>query len=101
MVRLPAPFLQTEQWACAKAVVGLLFLGVLAFAPNSSHASPVILTGHADYVLYVKYLPDGVTLLSGSPDRTIRLWDTKGGHPPSVWQTVPDSTQLRVPASSN
>jgi len=37
------------------------------------------LTGHSDYVSFVAFSPSGNTLLSGSWDRTIRLWNTQTG----------------------
>ncbi|MEM6599403.1 MAG: WD40 repeat domain-containing protein [Cyanobacteria bacterium P01_C01_bin.69] len=37
------------------------------------------LGGHSDYVSFVAFSPSGDTLLSGSWDRTIRLWDTQTG----------------------
>ncbi|MEO1388277.1 MAG: WD40 repeat domain-containing protein [Cyanobacteria bacterium J06634_6] len=37
------------------------------------------LTGHSDYVSFVEFSPSGDTLLSGSWDRTIRLWNAQTG----------------------
>ena len=37
----------------------------------------VRLPGHADYVYSLAFSPDGKTLVSGSGDFTLRLWDTE------------------------
>ena len=37
------------------------------------------LTGHTGRVLSIAYSPDGLTLASGSEDKTIRFWDTQTG----------------------
>ena len=39
------------------------------------------LKGHTDSVLSVAYSPDGRHIISGSADRTIRIWDAKTGDP--------------------
>lgn len=38
-----------------------------------------MLAGHADYVNSVAFSPDGATLVSGSDDGTVRLWDVASG----------------------
>ena len=35
------------------------------------------LTGHSSYVWSLAFSPDGKTLVSGSGDSTVRLWDTE------------------------
>ena len=37
------------------------------------------LTGHSDYVQSVAYSPDGRHIVSGSGDRTVKIWDAQGG----------------------
>ncbi|CAE6481237.1 unnamed protein product [Rhizoctonia solani] len=39
------------------------------------------LTGHAGEVSTVAFSPDGLCIISGSSDRTARLWDVKTGNP--------------------
>ncbi len=39
------------------------------------------LTGHSDTVWSVAYSPDGQRIVSGSGDKTIRIWDAKTGQP--------------------
>jgi tricorn protease-like protein len=64
-----------------------------------------ILRGHKDFVLTVKFAPDGKTIVSGSRDKTIRLWDSQTGKEVrnltattkrSVWSVAfsPDGTKV-------
>ncbi|MEM8504791.1 MAG: WD40 repeat domain-containing protein [Cyanobacteria bacterium P01_D01_bin.1] len=46
-------------------------------ARNRQNAS---LRGHADYVSFLKFSPSGDTLLSGSWDESIKLWDVRTGN---------------------
>jgi WD40 repeat protein/energy-coupling factor transporter ATP-binding protein EcfA2 len=60
--------------------------------------------GHESYVRSVAFSPDGTTIVSGSDDRTIRLWDLEGnpigqpfqGHEDSVRSVAfsPDGTTI-------
>ena len=37
------------------------------------------LTGHSEPVLSVAYSPDGKHIVSGSCDRTVKIWDAQSG----------------------
>jgi hypothetical protein len=62
------------------------------------------LAGHSDLVLAVAFSPDSKQIVSGSYDKTIKLWDattgdlqkTLAGHSHSVWAVVflPDSKRI-------
>ncbi len=63
------------------------------------------LRGHKDYVLTVNFAPDGKTIVSGSRDKSVRLWDSQSGkllrtltgtRCGPVWSVVfsPDGTKL-------
>ena len=49
----------------------------LAYAQDQKPRT--ILQGHTDRLVSLAFSPDGTTLASGSPDRTIRLWDAMTG----------------------
>lgn len=65
--------------------VAIPILALLA-ALTSVGARQVALNGHTNDVTFVAFLADGKTLMSGSEDSTIRLWDTSEGRERSVWQ---------------
>jgi WD40 repeat protein len=43
------------------------------------------LRGHSDWVRSVAYSQDGKLIVSGSHDRTVRIWDAATGEEVSVW----------------
>ncbi|MEH2124303.1 CHAT domain-containing protein [Nostoc sp.] len=44
---------------------------------NKSQLEPLI--GHSDWIRSLAFSPDGKTILSGSNDKTVRLWDVETG----------------------
>ena len=51
----------------------------LAREDGGEATEPLRLTGHADAVLAAAATPDGTTLVTGSYDRTVRLWNLETG----------------------
>lgn len=45
---------------------------------SSLQAPTMLLSGHADAVLSVKFAPDGKSLASGSRDKNVYLWNVQG-----------------------
>ena len=43
------------------------------------HEQKCTLTGHSDPVSSVAYSPDGKHIVSGSDDRTVKVWDAQTG----------------------
>lgn len=59
---------------------GTLSTTVVGEVPRtSSLAAPtMLLTGHGDAVLSVKFAPNGLSLASGSRDKSVYLWSVQG-----------------------
>ena len=96
-----APFVN-RQIACGYADGSLLVLSFdSSSSASSAPSSPLLLLGHSDEVQSLRYNPAKGLLLSGSKDKTIRLWDGKGtcvatyelGKPPA---TVTESQRSRL-----
>jgi len=59
-----------------------LFPGTLTFQNQNRANWPILLNvleGHADVILSVAFSPDGKSIVSGSYDTTIRVWDAETG----------------------
>jgi WD40 repeat protein len=82
----------------------VVLLGTLPTAAVAQPKARHTLKGHADSVRSVAFSPDGKTLVSGSWDKTIKLWDVKTGkeratlkgHTEIVWSVAysPDGKTL-------
>ena len=85
-------------------------IGIWLYDPDNGQALD-LLTTHTDYVSSVAFSPDGRTLVSGSKNGIIRLWDTQTsilrqsltGHTGSVSSVVfsSDGTSLASGSSDN
>jgi WD40 repeat protein len=42
-------------------------------------AGPMLLEGHTDWIRSVAFSPNGLQIISGSRDNTVRVWDTVSG----------------------
>lgn len=78
--------------ACCWAVTWLLMATTTAAAEADDKPRLVVQTGHGEQVTALAFSPDGTLLLSGSDDKTARVWDlatgrelhTFGGHADQV-----------------
>jgi WD40 repeat protein len=69
---------QVNQGTLLRKITGIALLG--------SSAGPIQMTGHSGSVLSVAFSPDGTTLVTGSIDKTLRLWRVADGAP--LWITL-------------
>lgn len=61
----------------------IILIVFIITASTSAQNNPYLirtLTGHLDNVRSIDFSPDGKTLVSGSNDNTIKLWDLTDGH---------------------
>jgi len=65
--------MQTVAWLGVAYLVQMPLVSLSAQEPKLRHT----LKGHTDWVLSVRYSPDGKMLASGSMDETIKLWDAR------------------------
>ncbi|KAG8797552.1 hypothetical protein FRC16_008746, partial [Serendipita sp. 398] len=69
---------ETEIWKCVKRLFRNL-LEVAEGRKKSWPGRPHMLTGHRGGITSVAGSPDGRRIISGSEDKTIRIWDTETG----------------------
>ena len=62
---------------CLLLAAGLLSLGIVAQAQSPAPALAIVntLEGHKELVYSVNFSPDGKHLVSGSFDKSLKLWD--------------------------
>ena len=71
-----------EAWRTEKEKVVPEFVWMRSLRPPEMHLGTkqrMILKGHEDPVYTVAYAPDGLSIISGSEDATIRVWDARSG----------------------
>lgn len=68
----------------------LLSCLLLTTAPGANGDELATLEGHTNVVTSVKYTPDGNSLLSGSWDGTVRLWQSRTGVHLRTWSQSTD-----------
>jgi WD40 repeat protein len=77
--------LRARTCVLARVLSGVVATALLLATSHGSLAQ-VALEGHTDDVVFVAFMPDGKTLMSGSEDGSIRLWDAEEGRERGFWQ---------------
>jgi hypothetical protein len=74
---------QVNQGTLLRKIAGIALVPPSVLLTYS--AGPKQITGHSGSVLSVAFSPDGTTLVTGSMDKTLRLWRVADGAP--LWMT--------------
>jgi WD40 repeat protein len=69
---------QQRVWLFFVAIIALIAM-TFAFSLYSPRGLRMTLRGHTDWIRCVAFSPDGKVLITGSKDRTARLWNTATG----------------------
>src|SRR5438477_4583009 len=73
-----------------RCLAGLIIFLLVSCSPQAKNQTPapppnllgqphLLLAGHTDFVTAVAITPDGSRVISGSRDRTIKVWDLAAG----------------------
>ena len=65
-------------------VIALSFAAAWSVLTSVGHEQECTLRGHSDWVFSVAYSPDGKHIVSGSKDKTVKVWDSQTGKEVSV-----------------